>query len=79
MYCMVHTHTYISVFVQFNEGKENISKIAWYKEWNSLTHINGWLDDGGDLLGGEGVLVQPGLSRDDTVYAFINQLFRSEQ
>jgi lysosome membrane protein 2 len=58
-------------------GKGNLSKIAWYKEWNNLTHINGWGADGGDLLGGEGVLFQPGLSRNDTVYAFISQLFRS--
>ena len=61
-------------------GKGNLSNVAMYKQWNNLTHISGWREvngtDGGDILGGEGVLFNPQISRDQKLYAFISQLFR---
>ena len=61
-------------------GKGNLSNVAMYKQWNNLTHTSGWREvngtDGGDILGGEGVLFNPQISRDQKLYAFISQLFR---
>ena len=59
-------------------GKGNLSNIAMYKQWNNLTHISGWLGDGGVIRGGEGVLFSPQISRDQQLYAYISQLYRCD-
>lgn len=59
-------------------GKGNPANTARFIMWNKETSVANWgTPYAGMINGTEGTLFHPGVSRNDTLYVFVDQLFRS--
>ena len=59
-------------------GKGDTRSTARYIMWNKQTSMTKWgTPYAGMINGTEGTLFHPGVTRNDTLYVFVDQLFRS--
>ena len=59
-------------------GVDDLSKVAQYIEWNGNTSMSGWGNPYAAMINGTGgYSFHPGVTRDETLLVFIDELFRS--
>lgn len=59
-------------------GVDDLAKVAQYIEWNGNTSMSAWGNPYASKINGTGgYSFHPGVSKDETLYVFIDELFRS--
>ena len=77
-YLYLQTNDTIDGSTMVFTGKGNPANTARYIMWNEQTSVTKWgTPYAGMINGTEGTLFHPGVSRNDTLYVFVDQLFRS--
>ncbi len=63
---------------QVYTGVDDLSKVAQYIQWNANYSMSAWGNPYAEMLNGTGgYSFHPGVSRDETLLVFIDELFRS--
>ncbi|KAJ7392990.1 CD36 [Desmophyllum pertusum] len=72
-----YNNTYFGISA-VNTGRTDISKLEQYTMWREEPHLSWWSDKYANMINGtDGTQFSPGVTKDDTLYAFSPEVCRS--